>query len=512
MSRAAQPVCEERRLGVPGAELALRCHWVDEEPRPTILLRTPYGAQHHDREAAHWAELGFHCVFADVRGRYASTGEFVPYTREGEDGELVARHVLADSHVNGQLIAYGASYAAHCALELARRVPLAGLILLVPSLSLGCATNDGPGIYRLLSHTWWWHRHARARTPREEVTLERLLADDAAILRRPLGSIPGALGLDVPGWSEAWEAPHTWELPAQAAALPLLLCSGFHDAYVEDTARLASAWPGPCWCMIGHTDHSFRDPHGRRAPWIGAALTEWGRALRDAENPQAAEALGRRYELQDQEGAWHRPAGDGAQCRSPQACVRACVNWGGERGAERRGVMRPGSGEAPFPSWQIPSSATAGDRLRHQEQCSAVIEWPEEAQTGVLCGRVTVSTRVEVAGPVEEPGPVTTFAHLLCVEGTSVRWVASTSLTHEEGEVEFCFPAVCARLSPGQTWIIQWSMSDEPVHRLAGNAAGAAAAPAAPPPGRMLSEVSVCAELAAEYAAELAAEGRTETW
>lgn len=445
----ASPDPEVTLLPAQGADLSLRWHWADDHPRPTVLLRTPYGAHHHDGEAAHWHALGCHCVFSDVRGRYNSTGVFAPYENERADGELVARHVLSNPRCNGQLIAYGASYAAHCALEIAHTVPLSGLILLVPSLAAGCAANDGEGIYRLLSHTWWWHEHAYTRTPRG-ITLQQILSDHAALLRRPIADIPAALGLDVPGWAEAWDAPHTWQIPSQAAGLPLLICSGFFDAYLTDTVQVAQQWPGPVWCFIGQTDHHFRSPRGERGPWIGRALSDWTRAV------LAGQAMERREKMQDQFGQWHPcPSADSRHHPHPVQ-ITACGGQG----------VRMRAADSLFPSWQIPGLASAAERMARPDQCSVEIPWPVSVGTGLLCGDVVVRCSIDVVGGAvpSVPRDAVTFAHLLRADGGEPQWIASSWCRHHGGEAEWVFPAVCAKVAPGDTWILQWTASDFPVH------------------------------------------------
>ncbi len=59
-----------------------------EGPYPGLLLRTPYGkpAGGHDR----YVRAGYAVVTQDSRGRYASDGDFVPFTEpntgDAEDG------------------------------------------------------------------------------------------------------------------------------------------------------------------------------------------------------------------------------------------------------------------------------------------------------------------------------------------------------------------------------------------------------------------------------------------
>src|SRR5262250_280182 len=54
---------------------------------PTLVYRTPYGKQNAPKEWSTFEKLpprGYAVVIQDVRGRYTSDGEFVPYQNEGK--------------------------------------------------------------------------------------------------------------------------------------------------------------------------------------------------------------------------------------------------------------------------------------------------------------------------------------------------------------------------------------------------------------------------------------------
>src|SRR5579862_1376835 len=56
---------------------------------PTLVYRTPYGKENAPKEWITFEKLpahGYAVVIQDVRGRYASGGEFLPYQNEGKDG------------------------------------------------------------------------------------------------------------------------------------------------------------------------------------------------------------------------------------------------------------------------------------------------------------------------------------------------------------------------------------------------------------------------------------------
>jgi putative CocE/NonD family hydrolase len=85
-----------------------------EEGRfPTLVYRTPYGKADAPKEWSTFDKLpahGYAVVIQDVRGRYASDGEFLPYQNEGKDGydtiEWAARQPWSDGNVG----TFGLSY------------------------------------------------------------------------------------------------------------------------------------------------------------------------------------------------------------------------------------------------------------------------------------------------------------------------------------------------------------------------------------------------------------------
>ena len=64
----------------------------DDEPKPTIIMRTPYGRSTGFHVTATVinplvaADQGFAMVIQEVRGRFNSEGAFAPFVTEGDDG------------------------------------------------------------------------------------------------------------------------------------------------------------------------------------------------------------------------------------------------------------------------------------------------------------------------------------------------------------------------------------------------------------------------------------------
>jgi hypothetical protein len=80
---------------------------------PVLLYRTPYGRKSAEKEYPtfdHAVERGYAVLIQDVRGRYASGGEFRPYENEGHDGFDTIEWAAQQSWSNGDIGSFGLSY------------------------------------------------------------------------------------------------------------------------------------------------------------------------------------------------------------------------------------------------------------------------------------------------------------------------------------------------------------------------------------------------------------------
>lgn len=82
-------------------------------PWPVILERTPYGKGRAGQvvTARHLVKSGFAVVLQDVRGRYASEGQFYAFGDEGLDGYDTIAWIQQQSWCNGKVGTMGISYA-----------------------------------------------------------------------------------------------------------------------------------------------------------------------------------------------------------------------------------------------------------------------------------------------------------------------------------------------------------------------------------------------------------------
>jgi putative CocE/NonD family hydrolase len=83
------------------------------EKVPVILIRTPYNKESYGREYAfprYAAQRGYAVVVQDVRGRFSSEGEFVPYAQELNDGYDSVEWAAGLPFSNGKVGMTGCSY------------------------------------------------------------------------------------------------------------------------------------------------------------------------------------------------------------------------------------------------------------------------------------------------------------------------------------------------------------------------------------------------------------------
>ncbi|GAB3213655.1 CocE/NonD family hydrolase [Marinactinospora thermotolerans] len=237
--------------------------WECARPKGLVVIRTPYDAERHASTARSWNARGYHCLVQDVRGRYRSAGTWSPYTHEEDDGgRALAR--LAAEYPGLPLVLFGASYAAHTALEAARAAArdgtpqVAAIIVLVPALGLAETAWDAAGAPQIRHRIGWWHEHGRLRRSLPPLPVAEL--DRRTAQARAQGVVEAAEGWGwappaLTGWRRLWSAERV-DLAARYGhlAAPLLVISGDDDFFHDDARRLARAW--------GASNHFASGPWG----------------------------------------------------------------------------------------------------------------------------------------------------------------------------------------------------------------------------------------------------------
>ena len=100
---------------------------------PVLLQRTPYDKRQGVSFGLKAAARGYVVIVEDVRGRYASDGEWDPFVHESEDGFDTVEWAAALPYVDGKVGMYGASYvgATQLLAAVARPPHLAGICPIV---------------------------------------------------------------------------------------------------------------------------------------------------------------------------------------------------------------------------------------------------------------------------------------------------------------------------------------------------------------------------------------------
>jgi len=291
----------ERDVRVPlrdGASLAAdlwRAAGADE-PRPVLLQRTAYdkgdlnvSGLHAGLDPLRAVAAGYAVLIADIRGRFASGGDFSPFAQEAADGADAIAWVRDQPFCDGRVLTYGTSY--NGALQL-----LGGGADAVSAIEAASPFHDGLtriGGARSLGFLVSWVAIdlapvALARRAAAGEDVAALAAALEAQRRDPLGTARrcaegelGALGELVPALA-AWlgaaeaeaDAPGGTAGAFPAPTAPGLHLGGWHDLFLgatlagfadggEDARLLVGPWAhGVIGSRIGELDFGIDAPQG----------------------------------------------------------------------------------------------------------------------------------------------------------------------------------------------------------------------------------------------------------
>ena len=222
---------------------------------PVLLMRLPYDkSQGEDLCYAHpswYARRGYAVVVQDVRGRWASEGEFTPFEHEADDGEDTMAWLGSLPFCNGRIGMYGFSYPGHTQLQIAVRRP-EGLRCMVPGMTSpdlyeGWAYNNGA--FALAFNASWAAFLADDVTRRRDPDLEPTLAAMYAKVNDyywwlPLSEIPNLTPRSAGGFFSDWLAHETrdgywrrWDVTDRLpeVEVPALMVAGLYDVFLEGT-------------------------------------------------------------------------------------------------------------------------------------------------------------------------------------------------------------------------------------------------------------------------------------
>lgn len=236
---------------------------------PVIIERTPYNKSAFSRSeinrdghkisreemAKTFCQQGFVVIFQDCRGRYRSEGEFIKYTREGEDGFDTYAWILAQPWCNGSIGSMGLSYAAHTQMAVACLNPPGLKTMVLDSggfhNAFRCGARQG-GAFELKQATWAFKQAALSPLAKENPQIKTALSEEN--IRDWFAKMPWQPGHSplrhhpeyenylFEQWQEGFFTDYWKQLGIYAEGyyatlpdIPVLFMSSWYDAYVPTT-------------------------------------------------------------------------------------------------------------------------------------------------------------------------------------------------------------------------------------------------------------------------------------
>lgn len=237
-----------------GVELATDLFFPEDfsPPYPVVLIRTPYNKDWLSGYGHYYARSGFAVAIQDVRGRWASEGDWEPFFHEGNDGFDAIEWLGTQKWSTGKVGMVGGSYSGTAQFAAAVRKP-PHLVTIVPSVAPAMPFDNIPREGGALTLGWalrWTDIVENARTGKEfQTKLQQSIAKDWS---EPLAGLPvmeldqAVVGREVEyfrDWARHAPDDDYWEPISYLALLdgldiPVFLQSGWFDPGTRG-ARLA---------------------------------------------------------------------------------------------------------------------------------------------------------------------------------------------------------------------------------------------------------------------------------
>ncbi len=215
---------------------------------PVILVRTPYDKRNVGglRSCLRFAAEGYVCIKQDVRGRFASEGDFYPWKYDALDGYDTVEWAAALPYSNGRVGMYGGSYLGTTQLLAAMAAP-PHLVGIMPAMAVSDSyahwAYQGGAFAQVELQAW--------TTGMVINTLERRLRKSQPWrdLKRPLMDYPLLeLGTSAgladwyfdylrhPAYDDYWKRMSAHEHFGQIQ-IPALHVGGWYDPFLDGTLR-----------------------------------------------------------------------------------------------------------------------------------------------------------------------------------------------------------------------------------------------------------------------------------
>jgi putative CocE/NonD family hydrolase len=165
---------------------------------PVLIHRTPYGKHAGEQRLIRRAvERGYAVVTQDVRGRYASGGEFEPYRNEGRDGYDTIEWAAVQAWSDGRVGSFGLSYPGAVQWLAAVESP-PHLLAMVPAMTFSSPRHFfyAGGVWDMSWISWIWHNIAPDARVRKGLSGPRTGAEARSAWRQGGGDMLRRVPLD----------------------------------------------------------------------------------------------------------------------------------------------------------------------------------------------------------------------------------------------------------------------------------------------------------------------------
>jgi putative CocE/NonD family hydrolase len=251
-------------------------------PWPAILERTPYdklGAR-LVLSAKYFAGCGYAVVLQDVRGRYASDGEWYPFGNEGPDGVEAVAWARAQPWCDGRVATMGLSYSSCTQTSLAALNPpgLAAQFVSQGFHNYHTASMRQGGALEMRFFIYAFRMAITSKEaiadPAKRLAMQRAWEEVRSWLTRPpragltpLRHVPSYERWLLDIWQhgdydEYWSSRPGYSIEGlydQHADVPLYLCGSWYDSYARSTVtnyvELQKRKTGPVRLIMGPWIH-----------------------------------------------------------------------------------------------------------------------------------------------------------------------------------------------------------------------------------------------------------------
>ncbi len=198
---------------------------VDASATNTILVRTPYSRKQHLTDARYWAQHGYAVLVQDTRGKFDSTGEYLPFINEYADGSATLDWIVGQPWSNGRVGMWGSSYLAFCQLVLAsaEHPALKSIMPISGWLHDDNQIEHGGANHIMLSIPWIVHEESQTKRSLAEVEIDEMFE------YLPLIDVFKSVGLESKIWLEDYDFASLDVFSAANISIPVLHITGWHD-------------------------------------------------------------------------------------------------------------------------------------------------------------------------------------------------------------------------------------------------------------------------------------------